>query len=620
MPTSAIRTWAERWGLEWILGLLACLVFLGCLGSVDIWGKREQRAAAEALDTVDHGHWRVAQIQGRPRLEKPPLPRWTIASLITLTGVRQEWIVRLPSALSAIGTVALVYMLGVRLGGRSVGLSAGLVLTSMGFFISELRQAGNDGPLAFFTTLAIYAAWRRLHGSDAPSEDSAACESRGTASDSTSDSKAHAPLVGGRVWNLVLYGALGLGFLTKGPVILLLVALSLCPYLAIVGRFKVGTRLLWDGWGLVLFLAIALSWPLPVLLSDPMAARVWYLEMGQKAGTAGVTHHRHHDLLAVEWPMMTVPWLLLATTGAVLPFLTRGRRYRPQIWLPWCWTIVNLAMFCLWSVAKPNYFLPCLPGVALLVGFEWMRLSRAARQVGAGARGARWFLQAHWIGLLLASIVAPFVIHQVAPQFVVPVSIFSGSLLAAVLASTWLWHRGADAAALTPLVASWVVGVLIMYGTLAPQFNEKRSHRALAASLERVLPADVRTVMFFEELDEGLWFYLHGRDLKPVPGSQPRYNKGFDLDHDFRNGQLELDPAKRLEAEKKLLVSWMTSRERTSPYVLIRKKLYLPFASSLVGLASPVFIEDEMDRNELVLLQATAPAALATQPERAELR
>ena len=37
---------------------------------------------------------------------------------------------------------------------------------------------------------------------------------------------------------------------------------------------------------------IALSWPLPVVLNDPTAVRVWMLEMGQKAGTAGVMHHR----------------------------------------------------------------------------------------------------------------------------------------------------------------------------------------------------------------------------------------------------------------------------------------------------------------------------------------
>ena len=110
--------WAQRRGMEAVLAVLAGVVFLGCLGAVDLWGKREQRASAEALDTVDHDHWRIAQIQGRPRLEKPPLPRWTIATLITLTGRRDEWIVRLPSALAALGTVGLVYGLGRRLGGR----------------------------------------------------------------------------------------------------------------------------------------------------------------------------------------------------------------------------------------------------------------------------------------------------------------------------------------------------------------------------------------------------------------------------------------------------------------------------------------------------------------------
>ena len=35
--------------------------------------------------------------------------------------------------------------------------------------------------------------------------------------------------------------------------------------------------------------------------------------------------------------------------------------------------------------------------------------------------------------------------------------------------------------------------------------------------------------MFFQEIDEGLWFYLRDRALVPVPGSQPVYNRGFDL-------------------------------------------------------------------------------------------
>ena len=140
MPTMAAMRWIQRRGPEATLAVLACVVFLGCLGSVDLWGKREQRASAEAIDTIDHDRWLVAQIQGRPRLEKPPLPRWTIATLMALTGRRDEWIVRLPGALAALAMVGLVTRLGSDMGGRSVGLASGLALTSMMFFTAELHR------------------------------------------------------------------------------------------------------------------------------------------------------------------------------------------------------------------------------------------------------------------------------------------------------------------------------------------------------------------------------------------------------------------------------------------------------------------------------------------------
>lgn len=139
MPTEMLAADARavRWRgwPEALVGLLAAVIFLGCLGSVDLWGKREQRAAAEAVDTVERHHWLVARIQGRPRLEKPPLPRWVIAGSMLVTGRRDEWAVRLPSAAFALGTVALIYALGRRMGGRPVGLASAMILCSSGFFV-----------------------------------------------------------------------------------------------------------------------------------------------------------------------------------------------------------------------------------------------------------------------------------------------------------------------------------------------------------------------------------------------------------------------------------------------------------------------------------------------------
>lgn len=594
MPKAGME-WARRWAPEVILAVLAIAVFLGCLGSVDLWGKREQRASAEAIDTVQEGHWLVAEIQGRPRLEKPPLPRWTIATLMRLTGRRDEFIVRLPSALSALGMVWLVYALGTRLGGRAVGQASALALTSFAFFISELRQAGNDGPLAFFTTLALYAAWRRLHGES----------EEGT-------NVAPADRLGSRRWSLVMYAALGFGFLTKGPIILVLVAIAILPYLALSRRLKAGAWALTDLRGAFIFVLLALSWPLPVLIQDPNAARVWYLEMAQKAGTAGITHHRQREMLAVSWPWMTTPWSIVATLGAFMPLWKRGRGYGPNVWLPWSWTVLNLVMFCLWKVAKPNYFLPCLPGAAILTGIEWIHLTRAARSVDPQFPAARRFLQVQWAILLVAAAVAPVVVGQTAAAYLGWSLALSALAIAGIMISVWAWKRGAEAFAMAPLVGSLAIGVVIGYGIIAPKDNAIHSHRELAAKLDRLLPPETDTVMFFHELDEGLWFYLQDRSLKPVPGSQPRYNEGYDLLDEFNKGLLIYDRVARMNKEKQILIDWIRTSSEKTPYVLIRTKLYDQYARDLTDLTANVYSERGLKRNDLTLLRVKREGAVAS--------
>lgn len=589
MPVSAETGFLAktRWP-ELIVAVLAGTVFLGALGSVDLWGKREQRASAEAMDTIDHHHWLVARLQGRPRLEKPPLPRWSIAALIALTGRRDEWIVRLPGAASALGMVALVYGLGSRIGGRSAGLSAALVLTSMGFFVAELRQAGNDGPLAFFTTLALVAAHRRLHANGADS------------------------LPGPRRWNLVFYAAMGFGMLCKGPIVVAVVAVTLVPYLACTGRLRTGLALLADGRGLAIFLVLSLCWPVPVLATDPNALKVWLLEMGQKTGASGIPHPHRRLPIAADWPWMTAPWAIVGTLALASPF--RKDRGRSAAWFAWWWAAGNLAIFGLWSVAKPSYFLPCLPGAALLCGVEWVRLTRLARGSRPGGRLARTVLQTHWVGLFVGSALAPVFAWRLAPDLSGWVAVVALVLAGSVILSALAWRRGADAMALAPLVGAAAVIVVVGYGAMAPVENARRGHRSLAEAMERLLPAEARTVMFFREIDEGLWFYLHGRELVAIPGSRPEYNDTYETIEAMRARRYERDPAKRIDAQRKILLSWLRRDDRASSYLLIRDAYYDLFARSLTGLAEPVYRERGMHRNALVLLRSIDGPVVAESP------
>ncbi|MGZ3389255.1 MAG: ArnT family glycosyltransferase [Isosphaeraceae bacterium] len=597
---SALRSVSRRWWPELVVGLLAGFIFLGFLGSLELWGKREQRASAETLDTVENGHWLVAEIQGRPRLEKPPLPRWTTAVLMALTGWRDEWVVRLPCAFSALATVALVYVLGARIGGRGLALAAAMALCTMWLFISELRQAGNDGPLGLCTTLALYAAWCRLHGTAR------------TSLRATGKREDDSPRP--RSWALVFYLALGLGFLCKGPIILLLVGLTVVPYLAAIGRLGTGLRRLADGAGLLIFLGLALSWPVPVLLRDSNALGVWMMEIGQKTGMLPITH-QNRSVLGLALPVLVLPWPVAALTGVVLP-LVRNRRvrlpWRPgAIWFPWCWAVGNLAMFSAWTVAKPNYYIPCLPGVALLVGMAWIRLSRAARDPDrpASARVAAVLLGVQWLIVFLAGILTPLLSRNylTAPD-PIGIAVIIGAVACGVVLGLGMWRRGSDVLALLPITAACAVGALIGYGILAPPDNPARGHRQLAQQLERRLPSAAKTLHFFHEIDEGLWFYLGDRRLVPVPGSQPRYSDSFDKVGNFINTRLPFgaasDPTFSLLDRQKLgLIDWLRIHGPEEPFLLIRTALYDRIAPDLAGLATPLYQEDGLKRNTLTLLQ-----------------
>ena len=586
-------TGGRRWGMELVLAIVAGGAFLGFLGSTELWGKREQRASAEAVDTVNKGHWLVAEIQSRPRLEKPPLPRWVTAGLIGATGRRDETIVRLPNALAALMTVGLVYILGRGLGGRSVGLAAGLALASSPFFVVELRQAGNDGPLALFTTLAIFAAWRRLHGGSAeiPGDEP-----------------------GARGWNLVLAGAVGLGFLTKGPVVVLLVGLPLVGYLASARRLGAGLRLLVDVRGVALFLVLALAWPVPVLLRDPTAARVWMLEMAQKAGTAGIHHGRDREFLAWDWLWMALPWTPFALVAAIRPFRKpAGRGASPRFGIAWWWAFGNLAMLGSWKVAKPSYYVPCLPAVALLIGVEWVRACRLARSEAPGSTAARGLLQATWAALFVAAMIAPVVAGQIAPNDLKWAALAAAVAASSVVAAAWGWRRGADAGAMAPIAAAVAAVALIGYGAIAPAENPARGHRRLAETIATIVPEEVGTLLFFAELDEGLWFYLEGRDLSPLPGARTRYNRGFDLIDDASARKID-SPAQRKALARDQVAAWARQGDPATPYLLIRGKVYDLFAAEIADMVEPVYREHDVKRNELVLLRPRAPRAVAALP------
>lgn len=341
--------------------------------------------------------------------------------------------------------------------------------------------------------------------------------------------------------------------------------------------------------------------------------------MGQKTGALPIAHRdRSHFLL--EWPVLVLPWLVAGLSGVVLPFrrdrndATDGKAVAAA-WFPWFWSIGTLLLLSTWAVAKPNYYAPCLPGWSLLVGMAWLRLDRLALDPESiGRRRARLVMLLQWgvwvvIGAMILAIPGRW-FADIAPGWFATAAI---AVAAGAVAGAWIGRRGGGAIALLPVTAATALGVVIGYGVLAPEENATRGHRAVARRIDRLIPAEVDTLSFFHELDEGLWFYLRGRRLAPVPGSQPRYSDSYDrLAAD--DARIPLDgPGRRIPESRKILADWL-GRRTAADYLLLRDKVYGPLAPDLDRVGALVFRESGTKRNGLILMRIEHPSEPAAAP------
>jgi 4-amino-4-deoxy-L-arabinose transferase-like glycosyltransferase len=572
------RGWPEA-----VLAILTCAAFFGSLGSIDLWSQAEQRATAGAIDTLDHHHWLVAQVGGQPRVGEPPMTRWMLAGLMAATGERAEWVVRIPGALSGLAIVALIYGLGRRLGGRPVGLASAFVLCSMGYFVAELRQAGDIGPQALLMTLVICAVWKRLDGS-VPKADRGGLR--------------------------LLYVSMGLGFLTGGFSFLLIAAVTILGAFATARRVRWGLGRVWDLRGFALFATVALSWPAAVMIGEPGAGQLWLGALGTKLMALRLTPWLDMTRFAGIWPELVLPWSPIALFAVFLPFLPlrlcggvvhdehAREASSPVYWLMWWWAMASLVAFSPWTSSHAADLVPCLPGMSLLIGDMWVRLARVARDRTAGMLTARVVLQAQWVLLFFVAGVFPLFSRALVPTELWPWSLaISASVAAATIVSVVVWRRGADALALAPITTALVASLWIVYGVAAPTQNSLRSHRALGQTIHRVIPGDVHTVAAFDEIDDGVRFYLKDLDLAPLPTGQAGEGSAS---------------AASAQVSGDRLIAWLDGGHPGSSFVLLRDSVYSRIAARLGRRVTPVLREAGLKRDELVLLRVEDSLATRT--------
>ncbi len=141
----------------WLLAIASVLLLVAPVRLGDLAGYDDAVYAHIAKAIVRSGDWVNIQSNGFPALEHPPGFVWMQAALFSVFGF-SDFFAKLPSALSSVGTVLLVFWLARRLLDERAAVIAMLVMLATPYFIKYTSHGMTDVPFTFLFTAAV-CAW-----------------------------------------------------------------------------------------------------------------------------------------------------------------------------------------------------------------------------------------------------------------------------------------------------------------------------------------------------------------------------------------------------------------------------------------------------------------------------
>jgi 4-amino-4-deoxy-L-arabinose transferase-like glycosyltransferase len=387
-----------------VLMVVAAMVGLCALGPSDTYASAQAWNAGGAMGIVERGDWILPRDQMGRAPRKPPLLAWAGALAILATGAHNDLVFRLPTILSGLATVVLIYLLGRRwFTRRSAVLAA--CLWAVGMHMSKLLYlATTDMLLTFWITASIFCADRVLFAR--PGE----------------DARRRGWLVG--FWASMILAALSKGWgVINVPVVGLWVALASAvqpgfedlralrgaPRLAMAGRLVLrrwggAIRRIHLAWGLLAMLLV-----LGGLLTaqavrggqefrQVLKYEYWRRLTGEGEDAEGGSTGRR-AIRALQLIYFALP----ASAFALLAVAVGARRLA----LPLCWVAAVIVPFTIPQHFRQDYLLPAYGAIALMAGWGVEELARRGPQSGRTARLARHAAAAIPVAFALAVMAGP---------------------------------------------------------------------------------------------------------------------------------------------------------------------------------------------------------------------
>ncbi len=469
LPAATLRAFPVRPLL--LLLLVAALAFFVGLGRLPLLEPDEGRNAEVAREMLVTGDLITPHFDTLTYLDKPAVYFWLVAGSFRALGVN-EWAARLPSALLALGAMLLTWFLGRRMFGDSAGLRAGIILATTPLAIAYSRLVIFDMTLAFLVTVALVCFWcARESGFQ-------------------------------RAWlDIVMFAAMGVATITKGPVGFLLPLLTILAFAGLRGEMRQLKRLRW-GWGILVFLAAALPWFVAVSVRNPGFPRyaLWE-ESLQRFATSSTRRGGSYFYYIPIFLLGFFPWsFFLVAAGWARRRLWRTLRDEKSasILFALAWAGVIFVFFSISHSKLPGYFLPAVVPLSILTAKAWE--DTMARDTPASPGWLRaGFVALIALGVLLAALPQVFrlpsieiaLTEKISPAVVAlmkPALFYSGLILLVWgLVGRRVAARGGRTAALVCFAILALTVPLLLIRWVAPLhvYSEGASSRQLAQTLLR---------------------------------------------------------------------------------------------------------------------------------------
>ncbi len=423
----------------------AAALLLWHLGGYGLWESTEARYAEIAARMVRSGDWMTPRLNHIVHFDKPPFAYWATAAGMTVFGI-DEFGARIGLLVAALVVLTVTYRWAAAATPRA-GLYALLCLLSAPLFLALARSVTSDLYLTMWVVLAADGARRGTGPTPA------------------------------RGWRWLAWAALGAGFLTKGHVMLLWTVLPALAWAAWSGNWS-RLRRLWDPFGAVLAIAIALPWYISSIARHPELVDFWLgLQTVGRVASPYEGERQPISFFVVTIAWAAGPWIVPAVLELV------RRRPRPNIPYVVVWAVVPLLVFSFFPTKRVNYALPMLPAVALLAGSWWAAAERPGARAVTRALGVA--TMALGVGFLIAAFRAelPDPLRTVG-LIAGPVSVGGGLL--AILATKQQRFDLAFAGCLVPLLALYVSGYATLGDPRVESFFKISRPLAVAAAEHQI--------------------------------------------------------------------------------------------------------------------------------------